>query len=274
MLRKSLKHEFRATTRVMLPVFIALVLLAVAARFSVRLLNVNTLPGVLKGVSVAMLILFVISLIAAGVGVIILTVVRFYRSFLSNEGYLTMTLPVSVHTHISSRLIVSVVWYALTAVAITLCVMVMALSSSDLSSIFNGVREMIEAVAEEGLTGHLVLMAIEFLILCVTGCSYVSLLLYAALAVGHSFNRHKKGLSVLFAFAFYHAVQILGTVAVFALAKVDWNGVFIDLEAQSSLAAVRFAEGAMGVSILVNILLCAVFYFITHFFLSRKLNLE
>ena len=274
MLRKSLKHEFRATTRVMLPVFIALVLLAVAARFSVRLLNVNTLPGVLRGISVAMLILFVISLIAAGVGVIILTVVRFYRSFLSNEGYLNMTLPVSVHTHISSRLIVSVVWYALTVVAIALCVMVMALSSSDLNSIFKGLRELISAVSEAGLTGHLVLLGFEFLIICVAGGAYVSLLLYAALAVGHSFNRHKKGLSILFAFAFHHAVQIISTIAVFAMARYDWDGLFIELESETPIAAVHFAEGAMGVSLLISVLLCAVFYFITHFFLSRKLNLE
>ena len=267
---KSLEHEFRATSRVMLPIFIALFVLAIAACFSIKLLDMNALPGFLQGIGVAMVILFVVALITAGVGVIVLTVIRFYRSFLSDEGYLNMTLPVSVYTHISSRLIVSVAWYALTAIAIALCIIAMILSTSDWISFFGVISDALYAISKEGMTGHLILIGFESLLGCVVSCAYLSLLLYAALAVGHSFNRHKKGLSILFAFLFYLVVQILGTVAVFALTRYDWSS----LGASFDLESLKAFEGVMGVGILCICMLCAVFYLITHFFLSKKLNLE
>ena len=98
-------------------------------------------------------------------------------------------------------------------------------------------------------------------------------MLYAALAVGHSFNRRKKLLSVVFAFVFYYAVQILSTLGIVALTQHDWTSLTAKFDLEP-LKVIPFMEGMMGIGILIVLLLCAVFYFITHHFLSRKLNLE
>ena len=273
MLSKSLKHEFRATSRVMLPIFIAMILLSLAAHFATVLLAGDNLPRFLEGISVTVIVLFVAGMVAAAVSVIALTVVRFYRSFLSDEGYLNMTLPVSVNTHISSRLIVSVVWYTLTAIAGVLCVMLMVMGLNQWKDFWTGMADLFRQIKASGMTGHAILLGLEMLISCVISSAFTSLLLYAALAVGHSFNRRKKFLSVVFAFVFYYAVQILSTLGIVALTQHDWSSLTAKFDLEP-LKVIPFMEGMMGIGILIILLLCAVFYFITHHFLSRKLNLE
>ena len=103
--------------------------------------------------------------------------------------------------------------------------------------------------------------------------AFTSLMLYAALAVGHSFNRRKKLLSVVFAFVFYYAVQILSTLGIIALTHYDWSALTAKFDLEP-LKVIPFMEGMMGLGIAITAALCAVFYFITHHFLSKKLNLE
>ena len=273
MLRKSLKHEFRATTRVMLPILIALVVLSVIAHFSILLMQTYKLPWFLNTIGGAFIALFVVGIIAACVGVIVLTVIRFYRSFLSDEGYLNMTLPVSVHTHISSRLIVSVVWYTLAGIAAVACFLVMILDAGGWKDVFFGFGDIFRAIAEEGLTGHAIVLGVEYFVLVVLGSAFSSLMLYAALSVGHSFNRGKKGFSVLFAFVFYHVTQLLTTLAMIGLSTADWTR-YLDKFDNDPLAVIPFMESFVGIMILILLALCAVFYFITHRFLTKKLNLE
>ena len=274
MLSKSMKHEFRATSRVMLPLFAALLLVSVVAHFAMKLLNgSDNLHWLLETISVIVIVLFVVSVVAIAVGVLILTVSRFYRSFLSNEGYLNMTLPVSVHTHIFSRLIVAVIWYALTVIAVGLAFLVMGLDAHGWKEFFVAIGDILRGLSQQHLTGHAILLGLEMLVAMVLGCCFTSLLLYAAMAVGHSFNRHKKGLSVLFAFVFYYAIQILGVIGIALLTRVDWGNWF-ELSAENVSHSLTVIQSILGVAILVDLVGCALFYFVTHFFLSKKLNLE
>ena len=274
MLSKSMKHEFRATSRVMLPLFAALLLMSVVAHFAIQLLTgTNNLHWLLETISAIVIALFAISVVAVAVGVLILTVSRFYRSFLSDEGYLNMTLPVSVHTHIFSRLIVAVIWYALTVIAVLLACLIMGLNLHEWKEFFVAIGDVLRGLSEQHLTGRAILLGLETLLAMVMGCSFSSLLLYAAMAVGHSFNRHKKGMSVLFAFVFYYAIQIIGVVGIAVLTHMDWDNWF-DITAENVTHALNVFQALLGGVIGVNLIGCALFYFITHFFLSKKLNLE
>ena len=67
MLGKLLKQEFRATGRIMLPVFGALLILSVLANFSIRLLDAGVVQGtVLKFLAVFVIGIFIFGMIAAG----------------------------------------------------------------------------------------------------------------------------------------------------------------------------------------------------------------
>ena len=103
MLRKLLKQEFRATARVMLPLYLVTFVLALAVRL-VLLLSQNqvlldsvggrTLRAILLGVSVTA---FVVATIATFLAALIQAVLRFRSNLLGDEGYVMFTLPVSTH---------------------------------------------------------------------------------------------------------------------------------------------------------------------------------
>ena len=126
MLGKLLKHEFRATGRLMLPALGAVLVLAVLANFSIRFIQVtdSTFLAILFGLVIGA---FGIGMIAAAVMTLVLMILRFYRNLLRDEGYLMHTLPVSVHELVWSKLIVSLVWFAVTGLVICLVVILTAL---------------------------------------------------------------------------------------------------------------------------------------------------
>ena len=277
MLSKSIKHEFRATARVMLPVFIALLSLSVVTHLTTRFFLNNDTHWALSALGVCMVALFFLGVAAVAFSVFALTIVRFYRSFLSEQGYLTLSLPVSINTHIFSRLLVAVVWYSLSAIAIVAAISVLALGVDGVSSIFGAIGDILRGLAQAwaSLTGGQRVMALllgfEMLVSVVASCAASCLLLYAAMAVGHSFNRYKKALSVLFAFLFYHAVQILMFLGVFAVTMGDMN---IELDLDTPTAVLGAGNIFFALIIVVELAIAAVFYFITHRFLTKKLNLE
>ena len=97
MLGKLLKHEFRATSRVMLPVLGVLLLTSVLAGLSIRLLDTGHIATMMRIVARLFIAAFVIGVITAIVISIVLMVNRFYRNLLCDEGYLMHTLPSNAH---------------------------------------------------------------------------------------------------------------------------------------------------------------------------------
>ena len=59
----------------------------------------------------AILILYVIMLLASTWGMLIFLGIRFYRSMYTDEGYLSHTLPVTANQLFLSKVLVSGVWY-------------------------------------------------------------------------------------------------------------------------------------------------------------------
>ena len=116
MLIKLIKHEFRATARVMIPLYLVTILLAVMTRASDLWTKMVTFEG-LTGQSFLALISgiisvgFALALIATFVVAVVLTIQRFRSNLMADEGYVMFTLPVSTHSLVWSKLIVSTVWF-------------------------------------------------------------------------------------------------------------------------------------------------------------------
>ena len=116
MLSKLLKHEFRATGRIGLPLCIGMIALSVLAAIALPLLNRENVSGVVTTVSTIIIMLYMLGFFALTIGVLVVILERFYKSVLRDEGYLTMTLPTTLGKILSAKLICAVVWYAVAAV--------------------------------------------------------------------------------------------------------------------------------------------------------------
>ena len=132
MLSKLIKHEFRATSRIMWPVFLGMLALTALMRISLPLLNGGVTPWFLQMLCVLLVIGFMVGLGALGLAPLVLSAVRWRDHVLKDEGYLTLTLPVSVHELLASKLIVSAVWYA---AAFLVGVLSLLIAASDWASL-------------------------------------------------------------------------------------------------------------------------------------------
>ena len=86
MLRKLLKHEFRATGRIMLPLFGILLLVSVGANFSSRGM-LNSDSSLLRTLGTIFIMLFIVGIFAVGIISFVLMINRFYKNLLQDEGY-------------------------------------------------------------------------------------------------------------------------------------------------------------------------------------------
>lgn len=274
MLRKLLKHELRATARWMLPLYLIVLILSVGARFSTAWLDTApdlppVLAGLLNAVSVVVVMGFSLGLIAVFAAALILMIQRFRSNLLGDEGYVMFTLPVSAHQLVWSKLLVSTLWFAGAAVVDILAMLILVLNRAfflDLQELFPALMQYFNSY----YAAHGTLIVVEGLLLCVVLSFALCLIFYAPLAIGHSFDKHKMLLSVVFFVVIQIAIDLIGSalLQVFS-AGLDHFGDF--LTAQSPMAA---THAALWVCILMTAVYAAVLYGIDHWMLSKRLNLE
>ena len=258
MLTKLMKHEFLATGRVMLPLYLLLVVVSVGVNLSVHGMATVSNPifdvlGALFSISYA-LILFAAFLLC-----LVVIVARFYRNMLGPEGYLTLTLPVSVHQHVLSKLLVSLLWMVLTGAAVALSVLLIFLGDElDLSRFFELLRASMSQL-NVNFSG----IAVLSLVLALLHIALIILQFYAACAIGGSFANSKLALSV----AFFFAIQLIVSAANNLIGEAGMNL----FSGGGPEALVHFSMGLNGVMMGAEIL---IFYFITTYFLKNKVNLE
>lgn len=275
MLGKLLKHEFRATGRVMLPVLGVLVFLALLFNLSVRFFSASdsVLLNVLFGLVV---FAFIAGIIAAEIIALVLMINRFYKNLLGEEGYLMHTLPVNVHELVWSKIIVSFVWFLVTNLLILLIIAgsVLFLNGSDLGEIFRdfpGWRELWAELQSVGLyPRHFIGLGLEYLFLLLLGGVAACLHFYAAMAIGHSAANHKGLFSVLAFIGISMLFNILSSM--FGATNLDAvESLF--MSADTAVATVRSLQKVLGAVAAWELAQTALLYVATVLGLKRWLNL-
>lgn len=270
MLGKLLKYEFKATGRMMLPFFGALAVLTLAAWTVMTFINTGY-SAVLSAVNGIVLTLYFLSLVATGTVTLILIVYHFYRSFLSDEGYCTFSLPAGINSQLGAKLLCAAAWIAATAVLVVLSLLITTSSLGDFLRLPWG--EMFERIyAETGIgAGSMLGYIFEIVLMLMLGALAVCLVFYASMSLGYGFSNHKVLYSVLIFIGIGIVTQILG-VSVIAGAAVHvgigYHGVYW------SVSPERLAHGVMLGVCAAELVYCGVFYAVTALALKRRLNLQ
>lgn len=263
MLRKLLKHEFRATGRIMLPMYLVLLILSVVANVSVRVLDASqsTFPRILGGV---FLVLFFTCIFVVSVMAVVLMVRRFRANLMSDEGYIMFTLPVSIHQQVWSKIIVSSVWLIVTGLADLLAMVLVVFRVGYMTELASHLQEVFSQISAY-YAWNGAAFAAELLVLVFVACAVLCLEFYAAIAVGHSFDNHKILLSVVFFIVFQVIAQILGVVGL-----MSWDNMGMFWSVYSGMAAVH---GAFWAAIGGSLIYGVAYYVITVLMLKKRLNL-
>lgn len=258
MLSKLLKYEYKATARLFVPLYIALLVFALLNRLinPFQVLDSATTVLSLQGIFSMLTIMAYFALI---VGVVAMTVVimiqRFYKSLLGNEGYLMFTLPVPIWQHIVNKLLVALTWSILSYLV--------AMGSILIISGATGVWPQIaEALSAFWL----------FPLMALISLASATLMIYAAIALGHLFPKHK----LIASFAMYCLLSIVSQVAIVLTATIAGT-IFLPLFLPLLIDSGQIADQVNWIffSLLLPALLLGCGYFaLTNFILTKKLNLE
>lgn len=264
MFLKLLKQDFRATARLMLPVYAAAILLALFNRLSLALQNGRVESHFLYVFTQLASVLFVLTMAAIVVMSFVLMIWRFHKNYMTDEGYLMFTLPVSTTELILSKLTIAIGWFLCSALVVWAAGLIVS-HNSDMLDVFTfgDVSALQTPEGKKLIAGGLLF----FVFAGICGC----LVFYAAMSIGQSFRSHKTLGTVLAFFAIYIVMQILSAV----LLSGTLSSLAGSFEAMmESDAMINIANGLVWRYVAFEAVFAVIFYLVTHFMLSRKLNLQ
>ncbi|MBR4574144.1 MAG: hypothetical protein IKO16_04475 [Lachnospiraceae bacterium] len=271
MLGKLIKHDFRATWKVMVSLDAVLVVLGIMAAVVLQ-----TIPHVEDSFGMGLFMfscigLFYIGVIAANIVSLIFLVIRYYRNLYTPEGYLTFTLPVKTDMIIHSKVITGSVWMLL-CYLFTFISLVIAgagfVAATDISraDLLNAMREgfSILGFGDPGFTAIMV-----FVILLTPFAGIVSM--YFCISVGQLWQNHKILGAVLCCIGLYILNQIVTQVVFFASgfwSLMSGSGADID-----ATFGTLYKNMMLNISI-VTFVEAVIFYIVCIFITRSKINLD
>ena len=217
MLGKLIKHEFRATGRILLPVYLVMLLTAALVR-GFQVLTEQTAGEFMRALAVLSVLLFSAAVFGGSILAFVLMIYRFYKNLMTDEGYLMFTLPVTTGQLIWSKMIVSAVWLLATAAMDVLSMFISVFDSAAWRDIFQLPGLLWQQLRE--YAGNLGLIPAEIVVLVLLAALVCFLKFYAAIALGHSFTNRKMLLSVAVFAAFSVAEQIAVSAGLTGFASV------------------------------------------------------
>lgn len=255
MLGKLLKHEWIATVRRYALFYLVLGAMTIFATVMHALPVDNFVFSIAE---VAILIFYVIAVIGVIFCSTAMAVIRFYKNMVSDEGYLTFTLPAKVEELVLAKFLVAFSWQVITVVLCILslfCVFVPGHMS------LHEFSEGMSFITDQFGDGLLPVFGIMILF----SMMYQILLYYLSIAVGQLFATYK----VVGAVVSYCAISFVIEMVLMIIMFVVFAIIGFDEMASTSANMTTFYV----ISILWTIGLGVLEYFVTCHLLKKKLNL-
>ena len=275
MFGKLLKHEFRATSPLVLLVWAAVIGfsgLSSLFRLLCRELDIFWLPMTVTT------FFTVILAIASVVVVYVLIIRRFYVNVYGDEGYLTLTLPVTRGSIIWSKLICGIVWVIGTVVVVFGAV-ILRMTAEDANTL-EKVLTMLGMTADRivDFSGFPIwAVSTELFAFLLVSLVKSIMLFYTAISLGQFFTGHRLLGSVIS----YLGLNVVGRVvdSLYSLIMgISKQGLNIAQQFYYNYSLDKAAGFEIQVSIILYIVLVAVWtavlWLLTDFIMRRAVNLQ
>lgn len=278
MLGKLIKYEFKSTAKWFLIMYAALIIITVFNKLTITL-NTNN-NSLLELATVLLTLTYVLTILSSYVITLVLVIARFYKTMVTDEGYLTHTLPVKTISHVNSKLIVSAVWFILSVIVMIASIMILG-AGDGLIAFFNAIGDLFSSAAKDGFLGDLIITVLLIIFLLLASLLYYILPFYCAIALGSLFTKHKLAGAVGMYFVIYFVMQIFGLIFSIFLFSFDMDNAIANFVLGGAGEIVYgLTEGFSGINFMLisfglySLLFAAIFYIITNVVLSKKLNLD
>lgn len=256
MLGKLMKYEFKSTSRIFTPIYIALILVAAINRVF-RMGKIDVAWGISTLVLVGLFI-------ALGVLTIIVIVQRFNKNLLGDEGYLMFTLPVKSVQLIVSKLIISLVWTLISSIVAFVTFLILLGDAPLFKEIFTNWDRLWGEFAfvlqeQMNISSPILFILAIIMILVVSYISFI-FVIYLSLAAGQLpvFDKH-RGVAGFVAFFGINVVLSICAQVVGSLIPLQVMEVFL--------------TGAL-ITIGMELVTCIILFIGIKLILDKHLNLE
>lgn len=265
MIGKLYKHEFATMFRYLIPIGAVVWGLALLLRiFCYFPEDIPLVRAILLGVGISYYFAFIAAMI---VGYVLL-IERFYRNLFTQEGYLTFTLPIKPAQHLWCKLIVGICMQYALLLILLFSFLIVGWGNPDLYELFyasfTGMQELLVTLNPAVFFGSMA----EILFLNLPLAFADGLLsIYFCIAVGQTFAKNRIAGAV--------AVYIIRSVALqfllcflFMLCGILLPQAFLEWLNSLPLPAI------LGLLAVLECILPAVYFAVTHHIVKHRLNLE
>ena len=275
MLGKLLKYElkatsrvFKATSRVFIPLYIAILVVSIVNGLSLNLEILN-----IQGLATIVLMCLFISLFVI---TIVVTIQRFNKNLLKDEGYLMFTLPVSSKHLVLSKYLTSLIWTFLSFVvaflSFTIIFMIPTYKYFDFSYFINEFNLLFSNMLNLNILGQF----LKIILLMIISYTIFIFNVYLALSVGQLpiFNRFRNVSS----FIGFLVINLLISYAQ-NIVSLFVNDASVNIEAIDNInyainSVTSIVSKGLNIAIVINLIIILVLFFATTYILDKKLNLE
>ena len=295
MLGKLIKHDFRSLSRVLLPAQLAILGATILATvgFAVNLkmdyseVQVNGLLSLLRIITGLLSGIMIVAIIAASILMAFIVFQRFYKNLISDEGYLTFTLPVTTANILWSKLITAMIWTLISGAVIFVCLNIFVLFGTGNDEFVN--LEVYQAIGKglhainTTIVARVIWPILEIILFTIIAAANNILQIYLALIIGGVVShKHKVMAGIGFYFAINIAVSIMMSVIQFFLSGTmlrafdNLNG--IQWENKNALEIYNHlfstVQPYFWLSLGLTLALTGGYFLLSHYLLKNKLNLE
>jgi hypothetical protein len=289
MLKKLMKHDFRALSRTLFPLqigilgggLVATLLTALTIRLGQNTANTGgsaLLRQLIMGVSATTSVLIGVAIMASALVTLLLICYHFYRSFLANEGYLTFTLPVSTSKLIWSKLLTGMFWTLINGVVIMVTLLVFSVFGTTTDSFAN--MEVLHAfrlffteiLPEAAQYVNVPLMAVEIVVISIIALAAQMLQIYFAIVVGGQVAKKNR---ILAAIGMYLLINMgVGIISTSFMSLVAFGEGVSSMALETVQEVSRFMTSVFGWYGVLFAGLAVLFFFLIRSIFKKNLNLQ
>lgn len=268
MLKKLLKYEWKDTSRLLLPINLAIIVLTIlgCGMLSTSIFDSETSLFF----AVPLLILYILSILTFSSVTTIYIYVRFYKNLYTAEGYLMHTLPVTPMQLFHSKLLVACSWFCLNSLLTTLSFMALGFAAGFHQAAINTNFGLSVSFAD--IFGYPLPIFLLWMLALLVVSAFSSILMgYVSILLGQQLERNKLAASIAFYFGIYMVTQTITSIAMMVPEFITIENT-IDEEFTAIMSETfRMVFPMMSIIYLV---LGIAFYIICRVLMNRKVNLD
>lgn len=266
MLGKLFKHELSETARLLFPLNLALILVALIGKTILAIEPLNRF-SLINGlvVLVYMLTIFSLFLLTA-----VYLTVRFYKTMFASQGYLTHTLPVSTASVLNVKVTSASLWLCIAVAAAMLSLYILSYAGLQVETNLMQIKNGIETVSGMRIWQFWLFVAAMAVIICASNV----LMVCASLSIGQLFQQYRIPAAIVAYVILYLIQQVVSVVMLGILGIAKFDSLSQIPSQMEAISYQSFYRWLFGLVILQGLVFAAAYYATCYYITKKKLNLE